>query len=263
MIQVYVDDATAQVTQVWTGYQVAWTMARGYPGAFGRRVNALYVWLPLCLLFVAPFLPWRGLAWRPARQRAWSLLHLDLLVLLGFSISLAFFNHATSACRSPSDLPVHALPARADAAARRSAGAGRASRCASCVPVSWLAVGLVFLVGFRIGLNVINSNVIDVGYAGVIGAEQDPARPAAVRRTGPPTTPAATPTAPFTYYAYVPFRLIFGWSGTWDNLPAAHAAAIAFDLLTMLGLFCSGRRCGGRRSGSCSPTRGRRTRSRC
>ena len=30
-------------------------MARGYPGAFGRRVNALYVWLPLCLLFLAPF----------------------------------------------------------------------------------------------------------------------------------------------------------------------------------------------------------------
>ncbi len=33
-------------------------MARGYPGAFGRRVNAWYMWLPLCMLFVAPFIPW-------------------------------------------------------------------------------------------------------------------------------------------------------------------------------------------------------------
>jgi uncharacterized membrane protein len=37
-------------------------------------------------------------------------------------------------------------------------------------------------------------------------------------------------------------RAIFGWSGTWDSLPAAHAAAIAFDLLTLLGLFFLGRR---------------------
>ncbi len=59
MIQVYVNDATGQVTQAWTGFQVQWTMARGYPGAFGRRVNSLYVWLPLCLAFLLPFLPLR------------------------------------------------------------------------------------------------------------------------------------------------------------------------------------------------------------
>ena len=40
------------------------------------------------------------------------------------------------------------------------------------VPVSWLAVAMVFLVGFRVGLNVTDSNVIDVGYAGVIGADK-------------------------------------------------------------------------------------------
>jgi hypothetical protein len=40
----------------------------------------------------------------------------------------------------------------------------------------------------------------------------------------------------------VPAVAIFGWSGTWDDLPAAHAAAIAFDLLTLLGLFLLGRR---------------------
>ena len=60
-------------------------MARGYPGAFGRHVNALYIWLPLCVLFLLPFFDFR---------RPFSLLHLDLLVLLSFSVSLAFFNHA-------------------------------------------------------------------------------------------------------------------------------------------------------------------------
>jgi len=40
----------------------------------------------------------------------------------------------------------------------------------------------------------------------------------------------------------VPFEQLFGWSGRWDDLPAAHAAAIAFDLLAMALLFLIGRR---------------------
>jgi Glycosyltransferase family 87 len=35
---------------------------------------------------------------------------------------------------------------------------------------------------------------------------------------------------------------LFGWSGTWDDLPAAHAAAIVFDLLAVALLFLLGRR---------------------
>src|SRR5205085_6808510 len=54
--QVIIDDASGRVLEQWTGFQVAWTMARGYPGAFGRHVNALYVWLPLCALFLLPFI---------------------------------------------------------------------------------------------------------------------------------------------------------------------------------------------------------------
>ena len=37
MLQLYVSDQTGEVTQVWTGYQVAWTMARGYPGRLRSR----------------------------------------------------------------------------------------------------------------------------------------------------------------------------------------------------------------------------------
>ena len=35
---------------------------------------------------------------------------------------------------------------------------------------------------------------------------------------------------PAVYLAYVPFVAVFGWSGLWDDLPAAHVAASAFDL---------------------------------
>src|SRR6516162_8633270 len=83
--QVIIDDFSGRVLEQWTGFQVAWTMARGYPGAFGRHVTALYLWLPLCVLFIVPFFNFR---------RPFSLPHLDLLVLLSFSVSLAFFNHA-------------------------------------------------------------------------------------------------------------------------------------------------------------------------
>jgi hypothetical protein len=229
--QVYVADSGGVVTEAWTGFQVPWSMARGYAGAFGRRVNALYVWLPLCVLFVAPFIPWRR---RP------SLLHLDLLVLLGFSISLAFFNHALIGLSVPLAYPFLIYLLVRMLLLARGRGLPR-EPLRMLVPASWLAVAIVFLVGFRVGLDVTNSNVIDVGYAGVIGAHK------LVHDKplygGWPTDNANGDTyGPVNYYAYVPFLKVFGWGGRWDELPAAHAAAIVFDLLTMLGLFLLGRR---------------------
>jgi hypothetical protein len=242
LAQVYVDDASGKVTEAWTGFQVAWSMARGYPGAFGRRVNALYVWIPLCVLFVAPFLPWPRL-WRRKRPRTgprWSLLQLDLLVLLGFSISLALFNHGTIGLSTPLIYPLLLyLLARMLLLAF---GRGRPRHpLRLAVPASWLAVAVLFLVGFRVGLNVTNSNVIDVGYAGVIGADKL-LHGKNLYGHWPKDNANGDTYGPVAYYAYVPFRAIFGWSGTWDDLPASHAAAIAFDLLTMLGLFLLGRR---------------------
>ena len=241
LAQVYVDDATAKVTEAWTGFQVAWSMARGYPGAFGRRVNALYVWLPLCVLFVAPFFPWPRL--RRRRRRAgprWSLLQLDLLVLLSFSISLALFNHATIGLSTPLIYPpLLYLLARMLLLAF---GRGRPRQpLRLALPVSWLAVAVLFLVGFRVGLNVTNSNVIDVGYAGVIGADKL-LHDQNLYGHWPKDNENGDTYGPVNYYAYVPAVAIFGWSGTWDDLPAAHAAAIAFELLTLLGLFLLGRR---------------------
>jgi hypothetical protein len=229
--QVYIDDATGAVTQAWTGFQVAWTMARGYPGAFGERVNALYVWLPLCVLFMLPFIPWRR---RP------TLLHLDLLVLLGFSVSIAYFNHANLGMSVPLVYPF--LLYLLVRMLLLAVGRGRPREpLALLVPRHWLAIGIVFLVGFRIGLNVTNSNVIDVGYAGVIGASKL-VHGTALYGHWPLSNAYGDTYGPVNYFAYIPFKQIFGWSGVWDSLPAAHAASIAFDVLTMLGLFVLGRR---------------------
>ena len=252
MMQVYVSDATARVTQVWTGFQVAWTMARGYPGAFGRQVNAWYLWIPLCILFVAPFLPYPR--WRRRDRRAGaarrddeprppvarpSLLVLDLLMLLGFSISLDFFNNADIGLSVPLVYPflIYLLVRMLLLAG----GRGLPRSPVRAPPTSWLATGTVFLLAFRIGLNVLNSNVIDVGYAGVIGATKlIHGHP--LYGHWPADNRYGDTYGPVSYYLYVPFRLIFGWSGRWDDLPAAHAAAIFFDLLTLAGLFLLGRR---------------------
>ena len=40
------------MTEEWTGYQVAWKMARGYSGAFGHALNSPFVFVPLCLIFL-------------------------------------------------------------------------------------------------------------------------------------------------------------------------------------------------------------------
>ena len=83
--------------------------------------------------------------------------------------------------------------------------------------------------------------MIDVGYAGVIGAQRIvDGKP--LYGGCPATTNTATPTARSTTRPTCPFEQIFGWSGTWDDLPAAHAAAIFFDLLAVALLFLIGRR---------------------
>jgi hypothetical protein len=230
--QVIIDDGTGRVLEQWTGFQVPWSMARGYPGAFGKHVNALYIWLPLCVLFLLPFIDFR---------RPFSLLHLDLLVLLSLSVSLAFFNHGNIYGSVPTVYPpLLYLLARMLVLSRSGRRPGpRPLRL--LVPAPWLALGVVFLIGFRIALNVTDGNVIDVGYASVIGAERIvDGKP--LYGSFPTDNQHGDTYGPVTYEAYVPFQQIFGWNGTWGDLPAAHAAAIVFDLLAVALIFLLGRR---------------------
>jgi glycosyl transferase family 87 len=230
--QVQVDDRSGAVLEQWSGDQVAWTMARGYPGAFGRKLNAPYVWIPLCVLFLIPFVHLR----RPFR-----LLHLDLVVLLAFGASHVFFNRGEIGVSAPLVYPVLLyLLARmllAGYRPRRSSGP-----LVPHVSLTLLVVGLTFLTAFRIGLNVADSNVIDVGYAGVVGADQIVDGDPLYGDGFSPDVERGDTYGPVNYLLYVPFEQALPWSGRWDELPAAHGAAIAFDLLVLSGLLLLGRR---------------------
>lgn len=238
--EVDVDVATRKVLARWTGDDVDYPMARGYPGWFGGKVNALWVWIPLCIAFAAPFFDPR----RPFR-----LLHLDLLAILSLSVSFAFFNHGNTALSVPLVYPpLVYLLVRALIVLRRGSGVER------LVPRAGprlLATGIVVLLLLRAALNVVDtgdrtyvgfggvgSHVVDVGYAGVVGADRiEHGQQLYTRGGGHLDT-----YGPLNYLAYVPFEAIWPYHGVWDELPAAHAAALAFDLATVLLLLLVGRR---------------------
>jgi hypothetical protein len=261
-----VDDVTGAVTEAWTGPQVAWKMARGSPGAFGgTRINSTSVWLAFCAVFLLGLIDWR---------RTLSLRNLDLVMLLSFSVSLWFFNHGDVFTAMPLVYPGLAwLLGRCLWVGLRD----RAPR-GSVVWPSWLLLGAtVFLVGFRIGLNIQDGNVIDVGLSGVIGADriahaQSPYgnfpiegnRPACgsadasgevrdrIQTNGRCEAADAQGDTygPVAYEAYLPGYLVFGWSGKWDSLPAVHATSILWDLICIAGLWFAGRRFGGSQFGA-------------
>ena len=230
--EVIIDSATGRVLETWTGFQAAWSMARGYPGAFGRSVNAPWIWVTLCVLFVLPFVDPR----RPLR-----LLHLDLLVLVAFSVSLAFFNNANLGLSVPIVAPllIYVVVRLAAIGLRRTPRP--AAGLPLLVPWRWLAAATFFLIGLRLGLNIVDGNVIDVGYSGVIGADRL-AHGRELYGAFPTDNEHGDTYGPLLYLAYVPFELIWPWQGRWDDLPAAHAAAAGFDLACIALLFQLGRR---------------------
>jgi hypothetical protein len=260
-----VEDSTGRVTEAWTGPQVAWKMARGYDGAFGRKINEPWIWIPLCAAFLL------GLA---DLRRPLSLRNLDLLVLLSFSISLWFFNRGDVFTAMPLVYPAFAyLLARMAWIGWR----GRARPSRPVWPVWVLLAATVFLTGFRFGLNLQASNVIDVGLAGVIGAQrvvEDGEMPYAHMPTddGEECGPAdadgyvreriqtngrcevanerGDTYGPVSYLAYAPGFLAMGWSGKWDDLPAAHFTSILWDALALVGMGLLGFRFGGARLGA-------------
>jgi hypothetical protein len=226
---VVVDPRTGLVRESWTGYQVAWKMARGYSGAFGHKLNAPYVFGPLCALFLLGLVDWR---------RLWRVSNLDLLALLGFGASHFFFNRAEIGVSVPLQyVPLLYLFGRALWIGLRGRGEG----IRPAWPAAWLLIAALFLVGFRVGLDVADSGAIDVGYAGVVGADRI-AHGEPVYGNFPGDVSQGDTYGPVNYYAYVPFERIWPWSGTWNDLPAAHAAAVFFDLATFALLIFLGRR---------------------
>ena len=239
VVQVHIDDRSGAILESWTGDQVAWRMARGYEGAFGRKWNSPWLLIPLGLLFLLPFVDFR----RPLR-----LLHLDLLVLLGFGVSHIFFNRGEIGVSVPLAYPVllYVMGRMLWEGWRRRE---RLGRLVPHVPVEALLPAVVFLIGFRIGLNVIDSNVIDVGYSGVIGADRIMDGDSLYDGQFAPDNQSGNVYGPVAYLVYIPWEQLLPWDGIWDDLPAAHGAAITFDLLTTLGLYVLGVRLAGRALG--------------
>jgi hypothetical protein len=260
-----VDDRSGRVLEAWTGPQVAWKMARGRPGAFGGKIlNEPAVWLSFAAVFLAGLANWR---------RPFSLRNLDLIALLSFSVSLAFFNRGDIFTSVPLAYPpLVYLLARAAWIGFR----GRGEAAPRPIWPVWLLVAVaVFLLGFRVGLNLqAPHSVIDVGYAGVIGAHRilDGRAPYGNMPVRVGRVPCGKPDSdgeirdriqtdgrceaanehgdtygPASYLAYIPAVALLGWSGRWDSLPAAHATAIGADLLVLIGLVLVGRRFGGSR----------------
>ena len=170
-----------------------------------------------CLIFLIGLFDWR---------RPWRGANLDLLALLGFAVSNFFFNRAQIGVSVPLVYPpMLYLLARMLWIGWRGRGEG----LRPVWPARWLLVAALFLVGFRVGLNLADSGVIDVGYAGVVGADRI-ADGKQLYDNFPDDVSEGDTYGPVNYYAYVPFEQAFPWSGSWDDLPAGHAAAIGFDL---------------------------------
>ncbi len=230
--RVILDAHSGEVDEALRDFQVETPLARGYEGAVAQNVNSPWVWIALCLLFVAPFFDPR----RPFR-----LLHVDLLVLLGLGISLAFFNQAEITASVALTYPVlgYFLVRMLVAGMRPRT---RSGPLVPFAPVKWLVIGVAVLLCARIMLNVVDSRVIDIGLAGVVGADRI-GEGLALYEGGFSTgiDLKGDVYGPANYLAYVPFEQAFAWDGTWGELPSAHAASIAFDLLCVGGLVLLGR----------------------
>jgi len=225
-VDVIVSGLTGEVLEVWTGPQAATPLARGEQPSIGRSLNRPYVWLPLAAIFLLAFFDPR----RPLR-----LLHLDLLVLLAFGLSQLYFNQGRIELAMPLVYPLLGyLLVRTLLAGFRPRE--RFERLVPRLPVRWMAVGLVLLVAFRVGLNLADSTVVDVGYASVVGAD----RIVHGEDLYVANEVHGDTYGPVNYLAYIPFETLLPWSGSWDSVPAAHATAIAFDLLTIVGLMLLG-----------------------
>ncbi len=237
--QVVIDDATGAVVEAWRNQQVEVKLARGYEGAVAGNVSEAWIWIPLCVLFVLPFIDPR----RPLR-----LLHLDLLVLLSFSVSQFFFNKGEIVASVPLVYPVLAyLFARMLIAGLRPQT--RAGPLIPWMPIRWLVIAAAALVVFRITLNIVDSQVIDIGFANVVGADRIADGLGVYAGHFTPLIDRGDSYGPLSYLAYVPFEQLLPWGGGLEALPAAHAAAIVFDLAVVGLLVLAGRRLRAGRAG--------------
>ena len=226
--EVDVDVLSGQVLQVLTGEKATFPLARGSASGFAQRtLNAVWIWVPLTLLFVGVFFD---------RRRPWRLLHLDLAVIAALSISFAFWMKGDLDTSVPLVYPtlVYVFV--------RMLLAGFKPRTRSG-PITWLTPGLVIgltlaLLVFRIGLTLADGFVSDIGYGSAAGADRILNGLELYTRGG-----AHFDTyGPLAYLLYIPFVLVWPFHESQTYPSAAEAAAIAWEVITVAGLVVLGRK---------------------
>ena len=214
-VEVVVSGLTGDVFEVWTGPQAGTPLARGEEPSVGQVAQRA-----LRLASARGDLPRAPSSIRAGRCACCTS---TSLVLLAFGLSQLYFNQGRIDVSMPLVYPLLAyLLVRMLLAGFRPRE--RSERLVPRLPVRWMAIGLVLLVAFRVGLNLADSNVIDVGYASVVGADRivhgeelyvAQRRPRRHLRTGElPGLRAVRVAASHG-------------TAAWDSVPAAHAAAIS------------------------------------
>jgi hypothetical protein len=215
-----------RVTAIWSGPLAVYLAGRGH---YGGLFDSPYVVIVFSAMFLALF-------FNPRRLRRFG--HLDALLLLGvFAIPYYLFDHAhfKASVLVVYPLLVLLLARMLWLGLRKDPGV---DRDAPAWPVPVLVVGVLALVAARVVLDIVDPDVIDVGVASVIGAH-------AITHGQALYSVAAShgdTYGPIVYLAYVPFEVLWPWHGVWGYVPAAHAAAICFDLATTIALVALGMR---------------------
>jgi hypothetical protein len=212
-----------RIGKTYTGPLIFGLYARGH---YGDIFDSPWVLGSFTAMFLLPLLVLRRPSW---------LDRLDLAVVLTFGVSYALFDAAHLELGVwlvyP---PLLYLLVRM---LRRGFKPPAVARRIDCrLPTLVLGLGLLALIVARIVVTLHPAAVIDVGVSSVLGAYKVlHGQSIYYASLGHGDT-----YGPLAYLAYVPFEAI--WPGSWSHLPAARAATITFDLLTIAGLILLGAR---------------------
>src|ERR1700733_4412225 len=195
-------------------------------GDYGQIFDNAWVLAGFTAMFLLPLLLLRTRSWFD---------RLDVAMLLGFGASYALFDttHLEPGVWAFYPVLIYLMVRMLIRGFRARPLAGRLD-CR--LPTVVLAVGLLALVVARIVITLHPSGVIDVATASVLGAYKIlHGQSIYYYSLGHGDT-----YGPINYLVYVPFEAI--WPGSWNYLPAARAATITFDLITIAGLIVIGTR---------------------
>jgi hypothetical protein len=212
---------TGQLGPLYTGPLISTLYARGH---YGQIFDSPWVLGSFTFMFLLPL--------ALLRRRRW-MDRIDLAMLLSFGVSYALFD--TTHLEAGVWLFYPSLVYLLVRMLMRGMRARRPLVPFDLrLPTAVLVIGLGLLVAARIFVNLHAVGVIDVATASALGAYKIlHGQSIYYFSLGHGDT-----YGPLNYLTYVPFELI--WPGNWFALPAARAAAITFDLLTIAGLIWLG-----------------------